>query len=91
MHCFVQLVFGEFSCSWKSLQVFLYLIMAIGVGVVTAYFFLENMWEWSDPTSHYRSNDEDCLFLQPYPFYDKHDAFHIVSAHALFLIFMVHT
>lgn len=71
------------------MQVLLYLIVALGVGAAAGYFFYENLEEWSDPSSHYRTGDEDCSWLKPYPYHDKHDSYHILSAYAFFFLFMV--
>lgn len=85
---YFQIVFGEFTCKWKSVQVFVYLTVALSVGVVTGFLFLQN--EWSEPSTQHKDNDEACMWVLPYPFYDKHDIFHMLSAHVLFFTFMVH-
>jgi len=85
----MKMVFGEFTCSWKSLQIGLYFLLALSVGALSGYFFQQNVMEWATPAIPYRTGDEECLWLKPYPFYDKHDSWHIVSAHAFFFIFMV--
>ncbi|XP_035706183.1 uncharacterized protein LOC110847732 isoform X2 [Folsomia candida] len=83
----MKIVFGEFTCKWKSVQVFVYLTVALSVGVVTGFLFLQN--EWSEPSTQHKDNDEACMWVLPYPFYDKHDIFHMLSAHVLFFTFMV--
>jgi hypothetical protein len=69
--------------------VFLFITLALLFGAGAVYFFLENLGEWTEPATHGRVGDEECLRYLPYQFYSKHDAWHILSAHTLFFVFMV--
>jgi dsRNA-gated channel SID-1-like protein len=84
------MVFGEFKCKWNYMQVFLYFILASGFIVASGYYFLKNLPVWTPRGLSIIENDDDkCSWLEPSPFYDEHDAWHMLSAHALFFIFMV--
>ncbi|ODM96321.1 SID1 transmembrane family member 1 [Orchesella cincta] len=80
---------GEFkNRTW--VQPTLYFLAAGVIGGFSLQYFVRAPAQWELSASASRAENEDCLsgWFPFHPFYDSHDAWHFLSAAALFLAFM---
>lgn len=83
-------IHGEFK-NYTWVQPTLYFVAAAVVGGFSLRYFTDAPYKASLSAAHSRDKNEECLhgWFPFYPYYDNHDAWHFLSAAALFLAFMV--
>ncbi|CAG7816488.1 unnamed protein product, partial [Allacma fusca] len=83
-YIFMKFIHKEFrGLMW--VQTLMYSVITLSFGIPSVLYFSSALTSWNKSPAESRVRNEDCFFLD---FYDYHDAWHFLSAPALFCFFL---